>query len=435
MSSVQLTDWHREFDQDLKGLDRMTPRLLKSSTIQLPTPTKPQQTALDHQARFLVNRWGRGAGKSHASLHKLHTSAMRVPGLYWWVWPTMKAGREFAWEQYIRPFIGPYLPLRESTLTVHYPNGSRLQVVGADKSHAHNMRGGAVHGAVFDECRNMIRQVWTEIAMPMIARTSGWAWFNSTPRGMDWFWKLYANAETLPEWGRLHFTSYDNQHVKRSEIDRMKTEMTEREFQQEIMAEFLADGGLIFRNIDDICSGRPKDPQRGHSYLIGADWALKHDSTVFSVFDVRSRAQVHEASYRGVDSLMQAQSLINLSRRYNGATVISETNFNEACTRLVARAGVDVIDWTTTAASKKLLIDAAVLAFEDRRVTLLDTEGNRSEFMSFEMKPGGGSLPRYGAPEGMHDDRVIAACLAIYGMERALSLPESRADLMRKVAF
>jgi hypothetical protein len=298
------------------------------------------------------------------------------------------------------------------------------------------MRGGAVHGAVFDECRNMVRQVWTEVAMPMLARTRGWAWFNSTPRGHDWFWQAWNDAESRGDWARFHFTTYDNPHIAPQEVERMRASMTEREFRQEVLAEFLTDGGLIFRGVNDVCSASPEDPRPKRRYIIGADFALRNDNTVFSVFDIAARRQVHEACYRGVDSLLQANLLAQLAARYNYAVVVAEINsMGEPISRLVADRGVDVVEFMTTAATKKPLIDAAILAFEGRTITLLDSDENRAEFSAFEMKPGGGAIPKYGAPEGMHDDRVIAAALAVHGMSNAASSPGARLHAIRSVAF
>jgi len=433
-----LSDWHREFDQDLKGLDRLTPKLLTTERIHLPTPTDPQKIALACTSRFLVNCWGRGTGKSHVSLRKLHTSALRDPGLYWWVWPTLKSGREFGWEQYVRPYLNS-LDLHESTLTVRYPNGSRLQIAGADNSRAQNMRGGALKGAVLDECRNMQRYVWSEVIMSMIARTGGWAWFNSTPRGYDWFHALYQKADTLPGWSRLHFTPYDNPHFPKDEIERMQREMTEREYQQEVMGLFLTDGGLLFRYVTEAATLKESEPRAGRNYLIGADWARSNDYTCFSVFDSASREQVKIDRFTGVDHVIQAERLAALSKRYNRAPVISETNgMGGPLTELVRSKGVNVIPFHTDNPRKKKLVDGLALAFEQRTIKLLNDPIQTEELIAYEIKDRASHLlPTYGAPDGMHDDTCMAAMFAwagIAGEYRQMS-EETRAHMRRVSAF
>lgn len=398
---------------------------MNPNPIRLPKPTPPQTKALNYPARFLVNRWGRGAGKSHVSLRKLHESAATLPGLYWWVWPTLKSGREFAWEQYIRPLLGSHLPLHESTLSVRYPNGSRLQVMGADNYRADNLRGGALRGVVLDECRNMKRRIWTEIIMSMVARTGGWAWFNSTPRGHDWFWQLWENAATLPDWGRLHFTSYDNPHFAIDEIERQRREMTEREFLQEVMAEFLSDGGLVFRNVDE-CSkvAATLAPTPGRQYVMGVDWGRSNDYTVATVLDVTSKTQVEMQRFSRVSFTIQEDRIMELWRKWNKPVVVPERNsmggpiverLHERGVRVYPEGG-----FNTSATSKDELVRTLALAMERQSWKLLKDETQRAELLAYEERRNPSNTgSSYGAPDGMHDDTVMALMLAVWGATNA----------------
>jgi glucosamine--fructose-6-phosphate aminotransferase (isomerizing) len=68
---------------------------------------------------------------------------------------------------------------------------------GADKVTAHNKRGGALGGFIMEECRNVKRHVYSEVLLPMVARTGGWGQFKSTPRPGSWFDALARDVDTL----------------------------------------------------------------------------------------------------------------------------------------------------------------------------------------------------------------------------------------------
>ena len=51
-----------------------------------------------------------------------------------------------------------------------------------------------------------------------------------------------------PDWSYHHYTTYDNPHIPREEIEQMKAEMDEDSFAQEIMGEFRKMTGLIYKD-------------------------------------------------------------------------------------------------------------------------------------------------------------------------------------------
>jgi hypothetical protein len=81
--------------------------------------------------------------------------------------------------------------------------------------------------------------------------------------------------------------------------------------------------------------------------------------------------------------------------------------------------GLPVRAFTTTAKSKPPLIEDLALAIERADLALLPDEGLLSELASYAMErlPAGGY--RYSAPPGLHDDLVIAAALAWYGVRQS----------------
>ncbi len=431
VGSAQMVDRLRPY-QGLKSDSCLRPTMRATPKPSLPKPFDIQRIAVEHDARFLVDCSGRGTGKTQASELKFDRAIRERPMPYWWVWPTFDAAREFAWEQYIRPHFDGIYPMSETTLTLHYPNGGYLRCVGADKMAAHNKRGGKLGGFIMEECRNVKRHVYSEVLLPMVARTGGWGQFKSTPRPGSWFDALANEAEKKeaaaraagerPEWGLVSFTPYDNPHHDQAGIEMMRRNMTEREFEVEVMGRRLTDGGMLFRNVADLCTLEPQDPKRGRAYVIGADWGRHNDETVFSVWDIGARRQVALERLADVPYGIQEQVCVRLAERFNDATVVSEDNgIGDQQTERLELAGLRVLRWHSDPARKRDLVLRGIVAFERREIALLKDDEQVRQLMAFESKGQPSGLPKYGAPdsEGEHDDIVIADLLALAGMDDA----------------
>ena len=77
----------------------------------------------------------------------------------------------------------------------------------------------------------------------------------------------------------------------------------------------------------------------------------------------------------------------------------------------------------TTNATKAEIIQALELAFEHKAIRILDNSIQKAELMAYESEKLPSGLIRYGAPQGMHDDTVIALCLAWWAAASHAPLP------------
>jgi hypothetical protein len=249
------------------------------------------------------------------------------------------------------------------------------------------------------------------IIMPTLIDFQGDEYYAGTPKGMNGFFSLY--NMTGDDWQRWQMSSYANPHIPASELDSLKTTMTERAFSQEILAQFLEDGAGVFRNVRAAAVLQPAEAVRGHQYVIGVDWGRSYDATVFSVLDATTKEQAYLDRMTDTDYASQRLRLAALSRRYNGGVVLAETNsIGQPNIEALQSMDVPVMGFTTTNATKAEIIQALELAFEQGTIKLLADEVQINELMSFtgEKLPSG--LMKYGAPEGIHDDTVMALCLA-----------------------
>jgi hypothetical protein len=188
--------------------------------------------------------------------------------------------------------------------------------------------------------------------------------------------------------------------------------MPERFYKQEYEAVFLDDGGVVFRNVDAICSGEP-ELAGDESYTFGVDWGRDNDYTCVSVM-TRDGRQVHLERFNKIGWAIQRGRLAGLAERFRPYVILAEENSMGSVNIEALRAeGLPVQGFTTTGKSKGPLIETLALAMEKGEVALLNDDTLKHELMAYEMKKRSGGWS-YGAPPGGHDDTVIATALSYW---------------------
>ena len=155
-------------------------------------------------------------------------------------------------------------------------------------------------------------------------------------------------------------------------------------------------------------------PEDGRQYVVGVDWGVA-DATVFSVLDATRKAQVYQDRMVGADYAAQRSRLHALTRHWHPAVIMAEYNsMGGPLVEQLQQDGLPVQAFTTTNATKRLLIDGLSLAFENREITIMNDPITVGELQAYEMQTLASGMIRFGAPEGVHDDCVMALALAWY---------------------
>jgi hypothetical protein len=264
-----------------------------------------------------------------------------------------------------------------------------------------------------------LMDIWNMVIRPTLIDLTGDAYFSGTPKGRNDFWKLY--NQTGADWMRWQRSSYDNPHVPASELDALRETMTERAYAQEILAQFLEDGGGVFRFVQEAATAAPQSGATpGHQYVIGVDWGRVNDATVFAVIDAGERALCHLDRMTGTDYASQRLRLVALWEAFGKCPVIAEYNsMGGPQVEALQEAGVSVQAFTTTNATKAEVIHALQLGFERRELTIIPDDTLINELLAYESERLPSGLVRYGAPDGGNDDTVIALALAWYNIAHA----------------
>lgn len=123
-----------------------------------------------------------------------------------------------------------------------------------------SIRGRKYKRIVVDEAevaRNL-EEAWLRVIRPTLADLKGDAWFLSTPKFGSTYFKQLCKVDS-PDWVTWKFTTYDNPHIDKSEIDAAREQLDEATFRCEFLAEdvTLAVNKFIynFRRKDHIQAG------------------------------------------------------------------------------------------------------------------------------------------------------------------------------------
>lgn len=256
---------------------------------------------------------------------------------------------------------------------------------------------------------------WNAVIRPTLADYAGSAWFLSTPKGRNGFALLCQQAKDEPAaWQYSHKTTFDNPYIARGEIVAMKDTLPERTYAQEVMAEFLENQGSVFRNVRACCTQKEKESPKqheGHTFVMGVDWAKAIDFTRLRVGCIECRRCVDWDGFNRIDFHFQRDRLKLLADKWQVKDILAESNaIGEPNIEELQRSNLPVRGFETTAASKPPLIESLALALERSEWTLPEEDADELETYELKLNPNT-NRPTYSAPEGGHDDRVIADAL------------------------
>lgn len=397
-------------------------------------PHPGQKEVHQSPARFKVLAAGRRWGKTRLGVHECLQVAANG-GRAWWVAPNYKMS-EVGWRPLRRMGIKIGAEVRRVDRQIVLPNGGEVTVRSADNPDT--LRGEGLDYIVMDECAFISEDAWTEALRPALSDRQGGAMFISTPKRRNWFFRVYQEGlNGSGEWKSWRFPTLANPYIEPAEVEAARAMLPLDVFQQEYLAEFLEGEGAVFRNISG-CLGAPDpaDPHQGHRMVAGVDWAKQSDYTAISIGCLECRQEVARDRFNKIDFHFQRERLKALVSLYNLVTIrvelnsIGEPNFEE-----LQRDGLPVVGFMTTASSKPQLIENLALVLEKGEWQFQPDPVWTGELEAYERKvsPTTGRSS-YSAPEGVHDDTVIARALMALNTGIPQPLPVGK-ELERKSTF
>lgn len=418
-------------------------KLMAMARSKVITPHPFQQVVVDSKARFRVINAGRRFGKSVISAKILVTKARQPNLLLWYVAPqykNVKRGYAEILKQLPDGVLAKPAPPDTNfdagrSVSLQFKNGTRIEFYSAERPEG--MLGASTDFVVLDEAALMSGSIWNRVVSPTLIDRLGGALMISTPRGRNWFYKVWQNGQDpeQTDWESWTFVTSDNPKLPPGEADRMAADLPRMEAEQEIYAKWLAAGSSVFmidrESVDTGIlmpngmifepdeQGNPRDQREiSGAVFLGVDLGRTNDYTVLYGTLESNRKNVYFARFtdlaweeqrrrirRAVGQLMRAgaEYVMLMVDEGNGGTIIKE-DFEEA------GFSVEGVNFTT---HKQNMVRLLANDLEVQHAFLLDEM--LVEFENYTMTMSEAGRMKYSAPEGEHDDVVSSKLLSHWG--------------------
>jgi hypothetical protein len=397
---------------------------LPSNQITVSTPAlHPAQREIERGSkRFNVLCCGRRFGKDIYLERKVARTLLKSKLPVGWFAPSYRMLLE-NWRM-MRNVLAPVtIRANESEHRLDLVTGNPLEMWSLENQDA--ARGRKYGHVVINEAA-MVRgllDAWNMVIRPTLADYRGGADIASTPRGLNGFYDLWRLAGEGGDWARFHYRTEDNPYIPRDEIAAMRATMPARVIQQEIDAEFVEDGAF-FQGVNEAAVVTEYDmPEQhtGHYIVGGLDWALSEDFTSLTIACRDCKRVIYWDRFNHMDYTYQRQKVYDACKKYNVSALLPERNSIGQPNiemlmqmRLAIATGPDgAPGFNTSATTKPQLILKLANALEHDGLKVPVEYAD--ELLSYQVEVSA-TNPKFSAPEGKHDDRVISLALCWWAM-------------------
>lgn len=374
---------------------------MSTQTIQLYLPHQGQTIILNERKRFNVVCCGRRWGKSKLSVNLLCEPALDgLPVGYFT--PTYKLLKE-TYNDCVRA-LESIIVKKSDQEFIQLVTGGIIDFWSLDNPYAGRSR--KYKRVIVDEAAfvKSLWNAWNESIRPTLTDLKGDAFFFSTPKGKNDFYKLYMRGkQEEPNWASWQMSTYTNPIIDPYEIDDAKRDMPALAFSQEYMAEFNENVANPFGipYIEQCTYALSAEP----AVCFGIDLAKSVDWTVIIGLD-KNGSVCHFQRFQQPwpETLREIKTLPSVPIK------IDSTGVGDPIVEDFQRIRQNVLGFKFNPHSKQQIMEGLATAIQKRLVTF--PEGHiTDELCNFEYTYTNTGV-KYTAPSGLHDDCVCALALA-----------------------
>lgn len=364
-------------------------------------PHSGQTKVLSEAKRFNVLDCGRRWGKSMLAIRIMIKSAFHGNPVGYFS-PTYKL-LEGTYSECLKR-LDPFISKKHDNQFIQLANGGKIEFWSLDNPNAGRSRKYKV--AIVDEAAFVkdLWDAWTQSIRPTLTDMKGGAWFMSTPKGKNDFYKLWMRGQTGEEgWASWQMPTSTNPFIDISEIYSAEKDLPALAFKQEYLAEFNDNvaNPFGFQFIKQ-CT-MPQSIEQPVCY--GVDLAKSFDWTVIIGLDRFGQVAYFERFQK--DWNITKQIILQLPK---APIKVDSTGVGDPIVEDLQRQRPNVFGFKYSATSKQQLMEGLQSAIHQRKVGFPEGVITK-ELESFEYEYTRTGV-RFNAPAGMHDDCVNALALA-----------------------
>src|SRR3990167_2547835 len=238
--------------------------------------------------RFRVLRVGRRAGKTTLMAEEIKGKAIGKPSRIAYIANNNQQARDIAWGLFKKELLGAITDTNEVRLEIKTKTqkGGESIIFLRGWEAVENLRGQAFDFLAIDEVASMNNfwVNWQEVLRPTLTDTKGEALFASTPKGFNHFYDLCNQELTDKNFKSFHFTSWDNPHLDRDELQTAKDTLPQDRYLQEYEASFQKTQGLAIPEFSREKHLYDTLPVKDFEKLAGVDFGYVHHAAVPEIY-------------------------------------------------------------------------------------------------------------------------------------------------------
>jgi len=308
----------------------------------------------------------------------------------------------------------------ERKLVIRNMAGGLSEIRGKSADNPVSLLGEGLDWLIVDEASRLKPVIWESHLSQRLIDKKGWALLISTPKGKGWFFDLFRRGQKDdPDYSSWNYPSNNNPHLDAAMIERERSRLPQRVFNQEYGGEFIEGSGAVFRNVRECATGKLKSEPTIYDerFYAGLDLAKVEDYTVLVIM-TKDHEVVYFDRFHRIDWSTQVNRIYAATQKYNKAPIyVDSTGAGEPVFETLRRAGCRVEPYTFTQASKAALINNLSLMLETKDIILPRPDiwpELVDELEAFQYSVTDAGNVRTGAPYNTHDDCVIALALAAW---------------------
>ena len=370
---------------------------------------KKQSDAFFCPERYSVCEGSTKCGKTVGAMAWIVEQAIqgRSGQNHWWVSPVL-AQAKIPFRRIKRGLPPNVYTAHETELKMTFANGAVLWFKGADKPDT--LYGEDVYSAVLDEFTRAREESWHAIRSTLTATRGPIRLVGNVKGRANWGYKLARRAESGEKDMRYSkITAYDAIAagvLDPAEIEDARRVLPDAVFRELYLAEPSDDGGNPFGlSAIDNCIAAVSTEQ---PVCWGVDLAKSQDWTVAIALDAQGRCcgfERWQAPWQ--ETIERVKTLIA-----GLPALVDSTGVGDPIVETLQRgSGPNFEGYKFTAPSKQKLMEGLAVAIQQGQITFpAGPIADELEVFEYEYTRSG---VRYSAPDGLHDDCVMALALAV----------------------
>ena len=307
---------------------------------------------------------------------------------------------------------------------IMFLDGKQIEAKSAEEPGSLEAKG--LHFLITDESREIKNDVWygrieartLDTNARMLLLSSG-----CRKKGpYNWFYAISHEGNPEPnhwdgksEVAYFQHASTVNPLVNKKKFEALRKRLPPIIFNERYLGEMIGSEMNLFPNSGMVFLGKPKEPEKGHTYSAGLDIAISRNLTVLSIFDNYDNSQVFmDAFPKGLDWEMQEERVAGALIRYNNAVCLGDaTGIGSAPVEAIRKMGANIEPFVIGSKGiRNKLVEDTMSRFANVDWTLLNDDDLKKDFDDLECDLNKSLLPTYSSSSNIPLDRMFSVMLA-----------------------